>query len=159
MMITRRYRGYGLFVLVPILAALALTSCATPSVQFDTPEGFARYVEEGRQGAVSPEGVILSAYRTANEPQQDLAFWAEAVELHLADGGYLLLHTGEFETASLDGRYFEWVAPLGEDDWVYLTAFCVDDGAIAVVEAAGPYDVYGRYRDGIRESLQTVRIR
>jgi len=159
MMITRRHHGYGSILLVPILALLVLGSCATSAVQFEAPEGFARYEAEGRQGAISPEGVVLSAYRTANEPQQDLAFWTEAVELHLEDAGYLLLHTGEFETTNLDGRYFEWVAPLGDDDWVYLTAFCVDDGAIAVVEAAGPYDVYERYREAIRASLRTVQIR
>lgn len=142
-----------------ISAFVVLGSCTTPSVLFEVPSGFAKYEEEGRQGAISPEGVLVSAYRAENEPPQNLEFWAEAVELHLANAGYLLLHGGEFSTLDGEGRYFEWIAPLGEDDWIYLTAFCVADDAIAVVEAAGPYDVYSRYRDDIRQSLTTVTIR
>jgi hypothetical protein len=155
----RRLRVTGPVIAITGMILLVLGSCATPSVLFEVPEGFARYEEDGRQGAISPEGLLLSAYRTENEPPQNLEFWTEAMELHLADAGYLLLHKGEFETADLDGRYFEWVAPLGDEDWVYLTALCVDGDAIAVVEAAGPYEVYDRYRDGIRGSLRTVRVR
>jgi hypothetical protein len=158
-MIVRRHCGCGLYVLIPVLTVLILGSCATPPVVFDAPEGFASYVDEGRQGAISPEGVILSAYRTENEPVQDLAFWTEAVERHLVTSGYLLLYTGDFATSNLDGRYFEWLGPVGQDDWVYLTAFYVEGDAIVIVEAAGPYDIYGRYRDAIRESLQTIALR
>lgn len=136
-----------------------LASCTTPAVVFEVPQGFARYQEEGRQGAISPEGVLLSAYKTENEPEQSLEFWAEAVELQLTEAGYLLLGEGSFSAPEVEGRFFEWVAPLGDEDWVYLTAFCVDGDAIGVVEAAGPYETYDRYRRRIRESLETVKIR
>lgn len=146
-------------VLSVIVVMFGLASCNTPAVVFEVPEGFARYVEDGRQAAISPEGVLVSAYRTENEPEQTISFWTEAVELQLAQAGYLLLAEGEFTTPNGDGYFFEWMAPLGEEDWVYLTAFCVDGGSIGVVEAAGPYDTYNRYRERIRESLRTMTIR
>jgi len=157
----RLKRRVGAVSTVPavIVVLFALASCTTPAVVFDVPEGFARYVEDGRQAAISPEGVLVSAYRTENKPEQSISFWTEAVELQLTQAGYLLLAEGEFATPDGDGHFFEWMAPLGEEDWVYLTAFCVDGGSIGVVEAAGPYDIYNRYRERIRESLRTVTIR
>lgn len=153
----RQRRGAIAAVTMGVL--IVLGSCTTPAVVFEVPQGFARYQENGRQGAISPEGVLLSAYKTENEPEQSLEFWAEALELQLTEAGYLLLVDGEFSTPQVDGRYFEWMAPLGEEDWVYLTAFCVDGGSIGVIEAAGPYETYDRYRQRIRESLETVTIR
>lgn len=153
----RQRRGAIAAVTMGVL--IVLGSCTTPAVVFEVPQGFARYQENGRQGAISPEGVLLSAYKTENEPEQSLEFWAEALELQLTEAGYLLLADGEFSTPQVDGRYFEWMAPLGEEDWVYLTAFCVDGGSIGVIEAAGPYETYDRYRQRIRESLETVTIR
>jgi hypothetical protein len=52
----------------------------------------------------------------------------------------------------------EWLAPVSEDDWIYLTGICVVDARIAVVEAAGPTQLFEIYRDEIRESLLTLRL-
>lgn len=155
MMVRRRLPWY-----VVIVGTLALFgACATPKVSFEVPDGFARYVEDGRQSAISPEGLLLTAYREDNEPPQTAEFWSEALERHLSNAGYRLLDDGVFSTTECDGRYFEWVAPLGEEEWVYLSAFCVDGAKIAVVEAAGPYEIYRRYRGEIRTGLETIAVR
>ena len=52
----------------------------------------------------------------------------------------------------------EWLAPVSEDDWIYLTAIGVMDTQIAIVEAAGPTDLYEVYRLDIRESLESLRV-
>jgi hypothetical protein len=146
--------------IVPVtLLSIAMFGCTTPDVLFEVPDGFARFDEERVQSAISPEGVRMSARTTENDPPQSLEFWSTAVERHMRQSGYYLLDDGEFSSGEIAGRYYEWLAPLGSDEWVYLTAFCVDGDAIAIVEAAGPYEYYDRYRDDIRSALGSVAIR
>ena len=62
----------------------------------------------------------------------------------------------EFSSPAGDGRSFEWIAPVGEDDWVYLTAIVVADDEILIAEAAGPVEIYEARRSAITAALETI---
>jgi hypothetical protein len=52
----------------------------------------------------------------------------------------------------------EWLAPVNQEDWIYLTAITVVGARIAVIESAGPAELYETYRDAIHASLATVSL-
>ena len=151
----RRNRAISLIAACSLLLPLLFTSCATvPAV--DAPAGFAAYERRDDFLAVSPEGVRFRVRYEKNDPEQDLEFWREALEKHLDISGYEKLSGDTFETSEGEGVYLEWVAPVGQEDWIYLTAVTVHGEWIAVAEAAGSFSVYGKYRDVLFESLKTI---
>jgi len=141
-----------------ILAGLLLAGCVTTATM-DTPSGFARYVGSADYRLISPEGIVFRARVEANKPRQSLAFWAEALSNHLSDSGYALLDDSNFDTTIGDGRWFEWLAPVGAEDWIYLTAIVVTDSNIVVVESAGPNDRYREYRGAILDEINSIALR
>lgn len=146
-------------VLILIGAAVCLLpGCVTNSVTMDEPDGFAAFGVEQDFRAMSPEGVVVRTRSVANEPAQTLSFWAELLERHLTDSGYLMIERAEFSTDDNNGVLFEWLAPVREDDWIFLTAIVVRDDTIAIVEAAGPTDLYQEYRNDIRQSLSSLAV-
>jgi hypothetical protein len=152
---TRPVRAAVLAVLLVVLSMTVLSSCATvPAV--DAPEGFAVYDRQSDFLAVSPEGVRFKVRYEKNEPEQDLEFWKEALEIHMDGSGYEKLSGDTFETADGEGVYFEWVAPVGQEDWIYLTAVTVHEEWIAVAEAAGSFPMYKKYRDRLMKSLESI---
>ncbi len=142
---------------ISFAAALLLGACAaTPSV--NTPEGFAGFPADESVLAVSPEGVGFEVTVTPNEPVQDLEFWTEALERHMIDSGYLLYERSSFESRVAGGNAFEWLAPVGEEDWLYLTAIVVVDDSVLIAEAAGPYEFYRQHRDAIHAAMETMGL-
>jgi hypothetical protein len=133
----------------------ALGACATPP-PVTPPTGFAVYDESEIVRAVSPEGVRFRVHYEDHEPEQSLEFWREALRRHLDRSGYGLLAEAEFKAVSGDGVLFEWVAPVGTEDWVYLTAVVPAGDQLIVAEAAGPAELYRRRRDAIHESLESI---
>jgi hypothetical protein len=137
------------------LAALALAACATaPPVE--PPGSFAVYDEPEIVRAVSPEGVRYLVRYAENEPEQSLGFWREALRRHLEESGYALRSEEDFSSPAGVGVLFEWVAPVGAADWIYLTAVVPAGERLIVAEAAGPAEAYGSYRDEIRQSLESI---
>lgn len=145
--------------LVLLLAVLAVTACTTPPARMSGPEGFARSGTGEYIGAISPEGVLFRLRWEANDPPQDLEFWSVALERHLVDSGYLRLDSGAFAAPAGEGTWHEWLAPVADEDWVYLTAIVVTGPWILVAEAAGPWDLYDAHRDSVRSSLETIEAR
>lgn len=150
-------RSVLLSVGVTMVLAATLLSCVTP-VYIDTPQGFAHYSHASVPTSVSPEGVVVRARVVENEPPQSLAFWAEALQLQLTASGYFLVDQSDFASDAGPGVLFEWAAPVDGEDWIYLTAIAVSGDEIAVVESAGLFEHYQRYRTAIRESLQTLSV-
>ena len=136
------------------VALVVVASCTT--VVAEVPSGFARYDDTQAVRGVSPEDAVFRVRDAANDPEKDLSFWAVALENHLTEGGYLMRDQGEFVSQAGDGRFFEWVAPAGDEDWVYITAIVVAGDRLLVAEAAAPVDEYDRRREAIRESLATI---
>ena len=142
---------------LPMLVVFAV-SCVTPPLTMETPAGFAAFSDDGQVRAITPEGVLVRARTVPNDPAQSLEFWAEALERHLVESGYQSIEKDAFTTNVGEGVLFEWLAPVSEDDWYYLTAIAILGDQIAVVEAAGPSDQYDRYRPAIRASLESLQI-
>ena len=140
----------GATVLLAILSACATSPPVTP------PVGFAVYDEAEVVRAVSPEGVRFRVHYEPHEPEQSLEFWQEALRRHLERSGYGLLSEATFSAVSGDGVLFEWVAPVGAEDWVYLTAVVPAGDRLIVAEAAGPAELYRERREEIRESLESI---
>ena len=134
---------------------LLLLSCVTgPSV--DTPSGFAAFPDADEPLALSPEGVGFRLRSVANDPEQTLAFWGEALDRHMSESGYLRYDETGFDSNAGPGVAFEWLAPVNDEDWVYLTAIVVTGERILIAEAAGPVELYLRHRPALVEALETI---
>jgi hypothetical protein len=145
-------------VLLCVIVAVAIAGCVSPPVAFETPEGFAQFTGEKKPLAISPEGVVLRFRTAENDPAQDLEFWSEALERQMIESGYLPLDQGEFTSEGLTGVYFEWLAPMNDEDWVYLTGIAVAEDVIVIAEAAGPFQLYQARRDTLINALSSVRL-
>lgn len=144
-----------------VLILLVLTffgACVSAPVSMDTPEGFAAFSEDEAVRAISPEGVLVRVRSVENEPEQSLEFWAEVLERQLLESGYLFVERGEFAAVAGPGIYLEWLAPVGADDYIYLTGLSVHEGEIVIVEAAGEANEYQRHRSRLIESLESISI-
>jgi hypothetical protein len=144
--------------LLGLAVVFLVAGCVTPPARTDLPTGFAEYRKSTLFTVVSPEGVSLRVKTTENEPRQSLEFWAEALRLHLQRSGYALVDSGEFQSNVGKGVRYEWVAPVGEEDWVYMTALSVTGDSIVIVEAAGPYEYYQQHSKEIHSSLETLSL-
>lgn len=141
-----------------LAAALVLGGCATHRGVLEAPEGFAAYTDREEFTIVSPEPVKVRVRTVENAPEQTLEFWAQALRRHMSETGYSLLAEGTFTATTGDGSWFEWVAPVGEEDWVYLTAVSVPGETIIIVEAAGRYADYNARREDLLSSLESLRL-
>jgi hypothetical protein len=141
--------------IVVFASLLLLSGCATKPA-LEPPDGFAEYTGGEAARAVSPEGVTLSVRWVENEPEQSLSFWRNALRTHLERSGYGLLSEDEFEATAGPGVRFEWVAPVGAEDWIYMTAVVNAGARLAVGEAAGPAELYRSHREAIAQSLETI---
>ena len=155
---TRFPKGDFRAAAVAVILTSMMIGCVTPPITMDTPDGFAAFSDTDVVRAISPEGVLIRARTVPNDPAQSLEFWAEALERQLTESGYLLVEKSDFTIDADDGVLMEWLAPVSEDDWIYLTAISIVESQIAVVEAAGPTDHYDTYRTAIRKSLESLRI-
>jgi hypothetical protein len=146
----------ALFLLLPVLAF------AAPRLKVQPPEGFAE-AEPGKDAAyraLSPEGMLYRVRLFRNEPEKPLGFWGEALKNHLVKEGYRLNGEGRaFQAGETAGTAFEWVVPFGTESYLYLTAVLVTSKRIIVAEAVGPYALFTRYRQGLDQSLQSIRLR
>ena len=140
-----------------LLVCVAIVGCTT-TAGMNTPDGFARYEESEEFRLITAEGIVLRARVESNSPRQSLDFWSEALANHLSSSGYVLLEQSEFDTGVGEGVVFEWLAPVGGEDWIYMTAIIVVDDQIVVVESAGPHDQYRAYREPIRSELASIAI-
>jgi hypothetical protein len=145
-------------ILAPLLLAALLAGCATIKPVLEQPAGFAEYSSRDDYRAVSPEGVVLRVRLVKNDPAQSLEFWTEALATQLTRSGYSLLAQEPLKTPAGDGMLIEWTAPVGEEQWVYLTGIAVSGSHIAIAEAAGEYSSYKKHREAIVASLRSLKL-
>jgi hypothetical protein len=136
-----------------------LGGCATTRAVLDPPAGFAVFAGESLWRAVSPEGVVMRARLVVNDPPQTLTFWAQALKTQMERSGYTLTAEESLLSPGGPGILYEWAAPVGEEDWIYLTALFVLDKRIALTEAAGEFTLYRKHRPAILNSLGTLALR
>jgi hypothetical protein len=149
--------------LIPVLLfLLPLLGCAAPRLKVQPPAGFAE-AQPGKNAAyraLSPEGLLYRVRLFPNRPQKPLAFWGETLKNHLIKEGYRLNGDRlDFQASGTPGISFEWVVPYGSESYLYLTAVLVTGKRIVLAEAAGPYALFAQYRQSLRDSLQSIRLR
>lgn len=141
---------------------LVLTGCGRP---FDvkTAPGFVE-LEHQRvydYRATSPEGVVVGIRVIEDEDRGDLAFWTQALTLHLRDAsGYALLETTDI--ASRDGtkgKLLELGRDEGDRPFVFWVAVFLAQKKLFLVEAGGPKDVFDRAKPSVEWMLASVRVR
>lgn len=140
----------------PLLLAAAALACSAcfPHYEMSLPTGFKRYEDVCGFKAITARGVRLKVREVDNEPEGDLAFWTEAMGVHLEKQGYVKKQEECFKTKSgLDGCYLEFHLPHGQEDWVMGETIFVADDRIVLVETAGPFALYDPEREGLREAL------
>ncbi len=148
----------NLYILLLLCTFIGNVSCS--AIKAKLPDGFAQMRSRRHYSAVSPEGMRFRVRTVRNYPRKELDFWNEALRNHLLDEGYRLLNSGEdFSTPTAQGTLYEWVVPYGSGDYIFLTAIIPAGKKVLIVEAAGEYTIYSRYRESIHESLQTLSLR
>ena len=141
-----------LMICIPIM--ILLFSCGVVSIE--KPEGFAE-IESGRiYRSVSPEGLPFRVRQFKNYPEQDIDFWSQALKVHLTQEGYQFISETEIDNDGRDIVCYEWGAPYGGDDYIYLTAVTVKNKKILVAEAAGEMKLFNKYRDAIIDSIKSL---
>ena len=150
-----------------VAAATLVLGCATPSpVAVQAPDGFASYdLGDGRTDtglaptrhlAMSPEGVLFRVRTTPNEPPQTLSFWTEALRTQLTREGYTFLDHSELQSAIGTVSVLRWSAPVGNADWIYLTALGGTGEHLVIAEAAGAVDEIRHYQTALQTSLEAL---
>ena len=152
------WNGSGRALIFLCQALIILSSCVTQRPVADQPSGFAEFSGGSFYQAVSPEGVALRIRSIENKPYQTLEFWSEALKVHLLQAGYALISEDTFTAPVGEGTYFEWVAPVEGEDWIFLTALTSSDTDIILAEAAGEYQLYHEYRDSLMNSIASIHL-
>ncbi len=150
-------KNLSLRATVILVSVAFLASCFTPRAAIATPDGFSPYTGKGDVRLISPEGMRMRVRIEENEPSQSLDFWATALRGHMTDAGYTLVDHGTVSAAG--GVWFEWVAPVHGEDWIYLTALRVSGNHIVVVESAAVEALYRTYRPALHAALPTAQVR
>ncbi|MBN2532949.1 MAG: hypothetical protein JXB88_08660 [Spirochaetales bacterium] len=145
------------FITCIILPLVLISACYKVGVE--KPEGFAEIKTCESYYGVSPEGVLYRVRYVKNYPVKEIGFWQEAVKIHLEREGYELIDQTEFDAGGRKGVFFEWGAPYGQENYIYMTAIAVFGKRIAIAEAAGELDLYHKYRQALVASLGTITLK
>jgi hypothetical protein len=146
----------------PVIATVAFIACllmiACSPVSLKKPEGFAEQRVGNEYYAISPEGTLFRARSIRNYPEKSLDFWAKAVKKHLEDEGYQFIKEEGFDALKKPGVLFQWGAPYGRDNYIYLTAIIVSGDKIGIAEAACEFSLFAGYRDSLFASIKSITI-
>ena len=115
-----------------LLPVILLSGAACTKVKVAKPAGFAELAGGKNYRAVSPEGLTFKVRLIPNYPPKELNFWGRALKKHLQDEGYRFISEESFTATGGEGLAFEWGAPYGSDDYIYLTAILVKDKKISL---------------------------
>lgn len=146
-------KGFGLTIIMTIVI---LSSCSRIKIQ--KPEGFAEIQKSTMYKAMSPEGLPFQVRSFKNYPKKDLSFWKKALKAHLQQEGYKLISEKTLGEESSEVHCFEWGAPYGGADYIYLTALMIKGKKILLAEAAGNMKLYNEHQHAIMKSLETLII-
>jgi len=118
------------------LAALLLALAAgCTHANMTPPSGFARVDGPYDVRAVNALGVVVGTRLEKNDPQANLDFWANAVDLKLARQGYRRLSEADVKSQNgVPGKLYKYDAGNQVAYWI---AVFVTDRSVLVTEATG----------------------
>ena len=122
------------------------------------PAGFAPFDRPTRFQALSPDDVAFRIRSAPNEPEADLAFWAEALRTRMLAAGYHLDAEAAVEASGMAGAMLELGAANGPRDQSYLVALFVDGPQLIIVEATGEAERFRPRRDAILAAIAALRL-
>lgn len=143
-------------------AALALAGCGRP---FDvkTPPGFVELENQDPWSyrATTPEGIVVAVRVVEDEGRGDIAFWAQAVTLHLRESsGYALLSTED--AVSLDGTKGKKLT-FGHDEdgkpFLYVVTLYAAQRRVFILEAGGEKAAFERAQASVAWTMKSVRVK
>ena len=137
--------------LEPLFATLA----GAPEWTLDLGEEFAVF-DGASFSAESADGTRVRLGKVANEPRQSLAFWTEALRTQLLRDGYTFLDQAELRSAIGTISVLRWSAPVGDSDWLCVTALGASGEHLVIAEAAGDVGEIGEYQAALRASLEAL---
>jgi hypothetical protein len=150
-------RSAPLLLCLAACAALAL-GCGRSFVAA-TPPGFVdlgdRYgADEYR--ATTAEGLVLGARAYENDPEGDLAFWAQVIENRMRESsGYALLGKEDVKARdALPGKVMRFGHDEGKTPHLYQLAVFVDDDHVFLLEAGGTKAEMERHKKMIDWSVR-----
>jgi hypothetical protein len=137
------------------IVLFATFSCAPFTLK--KPAGFAEERKGAAYFAISPEGILFKVRTVRNYPEKNLDFWSRAMKKHLTEEGYQFIKEDTFEMKK-PGVLFEWGAPYGRENYIYLTGIIVSGGRIAVAEAACEFSLFAANKDSLFESFKSIVV-
>jgi len=143
------------------LALLALAGCGRP-FDIKTPPGMIELEHQTGYAyrAMTPDGVVL-AVRAVDSGKADLAFWTQAVALHMKElSGYALLTTTDVTSADgVAGKELRFGHDESGKPYGYVVRVFVADKHLFVVEAGGTKDEVDRARATVDWAMGSLRLR
>lgn len=142
---------------IAIAAFLLLFPACKSLPPGNVPAGFAAYPDQDTVKGVSPEGIVYRIRYVENKPAADLPFWKEALKKRMLDAGYKFLSESDAVINQHPAYLLELTAPVGNTDYIYLTAIYLDDDdRIAVIESAGEVVEFNKRRASILEAMEGI---
>ena len=139
------------------LCLVFLSVACGPTYKMESPDGLVKYEKgHGKFAWTTADGVRVKARDVKNEPKAELPFWTDATQRHLTARGYTKKAERCFTTVrGTKGCTLEWLAPRGNEDWVYAVSIFVVDERVTLVEAAGPFARYVAIEAKLAKALET----
>ena len=149
------------------LFALALTLAPAgcgPIFTLDTPSGMIELKDQRSYAyrAMTPDGVVLGVRVIEDAGKTDVAFWVQAVTLHMKElSGYALLSSVDVTTASGSaGKELRFGHDEAGKPYVYVVRiFVAPKHQLVIVEAGGAKDEMERNRPMVEAAMASVKLR
>jgi hypothetical protein len=145
--------------LLLILAIVTLLGTGCETIEYQKPEGFARYKSEGKEiKAISADGVVIKVNMIRNDPYGDSGMWMESVNLYLKSNGYKKLTSREISAgSSLKGIYTEYIYRYYGRNYIYSLTLFADGEQIYLVESGGMEKYYMKRKDSILAAIKSLK--
>jgi hypothetical protein len=143
-----------LLLALSLLAPLAI-ACG-PSAKLASPNGFAHVGGDYDDRITNAHGVVVGARVEKNEPQANLDFWVEAVDLRLKARGYEADgEAADVKNASgIPGRSLHY-----KRGWYrYWIDVYATEKRVVVVEATGDARDFDAAKTSVEASMRSVRV-
>jgi hypothetical protein len=149
----------------PIRLALALlllaAACSPFSIQ--TPPAMIELPDQTEYAyrAMTPDGVVLGVRVVRNAGKADVAFWTQAVTLHMQElSGYALLTTTDVTTASgLTGKELRFGHDESGKPYAYAVRIFVQGKTLFLVEAGGTKEAMERSRATLDWAMSSFHLK
>ncbi len=146
-------------ILLLSLSFLTLLGAGCETIDYNIPEGFARYKREGKQiRAISSDGVVIKASLIENDPYGDSPMWMESVNLYLKSEGYKKLGSREISTVSnMKGIYTEYIYRYYGNNYIYSLTLFADKQQLYLMESGGRESFYKKRRESIITAIKSLK--